>query len=43
MHCFTGSKKLRDFCIESNYYISLSGIATFNSANDLRDIIRDNK
>ena len=41
MHCFTGSKKLRDFCIESNYYISLSGIATFNSANDLRDIIRD--
>ena len=41
MHCFTGSKKLRDFCIESNYYISLSGITTFNSANDLRDTIRD--
>ena len=24
MHCFTGSKKLRDFCIDSNYYISLT-------------------
>ncbi len=40
MHCFTGSKKLRDFCIESNYYISLSGIVTFKNAEDLRNIIR---
>ena len=39
MHCFTGSKKLRDFCIDSNYYISLSGIITFKNATDLRNII----
>ena len=41
MHCFTGSEKLRDFCIEANYYISLSGIVTFNNAKNLRDIIKD--
>ncbi len=41
MHCFTGSKRLRDFCIESNYYISLSGIVTFKNATDLRDIVKD--
>ena len=41
MHCFTGSKKLRDFCIESNYYISLSGIITFKNASNLREIIKD--
>jgi len=41
MHCFTGSKKLRDFCIDLNYYISLSGIITFKNANDLRNIIKD--
>ena len=41
MHCFTGSKKLRDFCIEANYYISLSGIVTFKNANNLRDVIKD--
>ena len=38
-HCFTGSKKLLDFCIENNYYISLSGIVTFKNANLLREII----
>ena len=38
-HCFTGSKKLLDFCIENNYYISLSGIVTFKNANSLREII----
>ena len=38
-HCFTGSKKLLEFCIENNYYISLSGIVTFKNANLLREII----
>ena len=38
-HCFTGSKKLLEFCIENNYYISLSGIVTFKNANLLRKII----
>ena len=38
-HCFTGSKKLLEFCIENNYYISLSGIVTFKNAVSLREII----
>jgi len=36
-HCFTGSKKLLNFCIDNNYYISLSGIITFKNANALRE------
>jgi len=40
-HCFTGSNKLKNFCIENNYFLSLSGIVTFKNANDLRNIIRD--
>ena len=34
-HCFTGSEKLLNFCIQNNYYISLSGIITFNNSIDL--------
>ena len=40
MHCFTGSAKLRNFCIDSNYYISLSGIITFKKANELREVVK---
>jgi len=40
-HCFTGSDKLKRFCLENNYYISLSGIVTFKNAQNLRDIIKD--
>ena len=36
-HCFTGSKKLLKFCIENNYYVSISGIITFNNAKELRE------
>ena len=38
-HCFTGSKNLLNYCLEYNYYISLSGIITFKNANVLREII----
>ena len=38
-HCFTGSKKLLNFCLDNNYYISLSGIVTFKNANLLRDVL----
>jgi len=38
-HCFTGTKKLRDFCLDNEYYISLSGIVTFKNAENLRKII----
>ena len=40
-HCFTGSKKLLEYCIENQFYISLSGIVTFKNANKLREIIRN--
>ena len=39
-HCFTGSSKLRNFCLDNNFYISLSGIVTFKNAEDLRKIIQ---
>ena len=38
-HCFSGSRNLLEFCLENNYYISLSGIVTFKNATSLRDII----
>ena len=38
-HCFTGSEKLKSFCLDNEYYISLSGIVTFKNANDLRKVI----
>ena len=40
-HCFTGSSRLRNFCLDNNYFISISGIITFKNANDLRDVIKD--
>ena len=40
-HSFTGSEKLLDYCIQNNYYISLSGIITFKNAIKLREIIRN--
>jgi len=40
-HCFTGSKELLEFCLENQYYISLSGIVTFKNANSLRDTLKN--
>ena len=40
-HCFTGSKLLKNFCLDNNFYISISGIITFKNANSLREVIRD--
>ena len=40
-HCFTGSSKLKNFCLDNNYYISLSGIITFKNAHELRNVIID--
>ena len=40
-HCFTGSKNLLNFCIENEYFISLSGIITFKNADNLREIIKN--
>ena len=40
-HCFTGSSKLRNFCLDNEFYISLSGIITFKNAENLRNIINE--
>lgn len=38
IHCFTGSLKMAQKCLDLGYDISLSGIVTFPKANELRDV-----
>lgn len=38
IHCFTGSRRMAHQAVELGFYISFSGIATFKSAQNLRDI-----
>ena len=38
IHCFSSSKKLADFALSIGFYISASGIITFNKSGDLREI-----
>ncbi len=40
VHCFSSSKKLADFAVEKGFYISASGIITFNKSLDLQDIFK---
>ena len=40
-HCFTGSEKLLKFCLDNDYYISISGIITFKNANELRNTVKN--
>lgn len=40
IHCFSGSQRLADACLELGAYISLSGILTFRNAEDLRQVAR---
>jgi len=37
-HCFTGTKKLADFGVSKGFFVSFSGIVTFKTASDLREI-----
>lgn len=39
IHCFSSSQKLADFALSIGFYISASGIITFNKSGELRDII----
>jgi len=39
MHCFTGSKDFLKKLLDLNFYISVSGIITFEKANDLADTV----
>lgn len=41
MHCFSSTRKLAEDALEQGFYISFSGIVTFNKSKDLQDIARD--
>lgn len=41
MHCFSSTRKLAEAALDFGFYISFSGIITFNKAQELRDIARD--
>lgn len=38
IHCFSSSEKLAEFALSIGFYISASGIITFNKSGDLREI-----
>jgi TatD DNase family protein len=41
MHCFTSGRELAETALGLGFYLSISGIATFRSAGDLRAIFAD--
>lgn len=41
IHCFTGTADLARACLALGYHISFSGIITFKTAEDLRQVVRD--
>ncbi len=41
LHCFTGSAELARIAIDLGFYISISGIVTFKSAQTLQAVARD--
>ena len=38
IHCFSSSEKLADFALSIGFYLSASGMITFNKCSELRDI-----
>ena len=40
LHCFTAGPALAKAALELGFYISIAGIVTFKTAEDLRDIVR---
>ena len=40
IHCFTEDWTMAEACLDLGFYISISGIVTFNSANDLREVVK---
>jgi TatD DNase family protein len=41
IHCFTGTTRLARAALELGFYISVSGIATFKKADELRSTLKD--
>ncbi len=40
LHCFTESLEMAQAAIAMDFYISISGIVTFNSASDLQEVVK---
>lgn len=40
LHCFTETWEMAKAAMEFGFYISFSGIVTFNNANDLREVVK---
>lgn len=41
LHCFSSGRQLAEEAVKLGFYVSFSGILTFKSAGDLREIARD--
>ena len=41
IHCFSSSRKLADFALSIGFYLSASGMITFNKSTELREIFAD--
>lgn len=41
IHCFSGSAWLRDQALDLGFYISVSGIATFRKAEEIREVLKE--
>ena len=41
IHCFSSGRELAEKAVGMGFYVSLSGILTFNRSDDIRDIVRD--
>jgi len=41
IHCFSTSKELANRALDIGFYISISGIITFNKASELREIVKE--
>jgi TatD DNase family protein len=41
IHCFTGTQDLAESAIRMGFYISFSGVLTFKTAGDLREVARN--
>jgi TatD DNase family protein len=40
IHCFTGTQTLADAALEMGFHISFSGVVTFKTAEELREVAR---
>ncbi len=40
LHCFTGTKEEAEECVKRGWYVSMSGIVTFNKSTDLQETLK---